>query len=149
ARKDDREGSPGWEAVGAQFQHPYVFKTLFTQEELTFDDLCETKQVQKGAIYLDFDAVEKAMFDYRGMHFVGRIGRFIPVIEGAGGGILYRVHEDKPYHVAATKDYLWKEAEHVRQLNKRDLADIIDESYYERLADEAEIGRASLAKDSR
>ena len=49
------EKNEGWTAVGAQFQHPYVFKTLFTGEEITFDDLCETKSVTGGAIYLDLN----------------------------------------------------------------------------------------------
>lgn len=43
-----------WTATAAQFQQPYVFKTLFSHEEITFKDLCETKEV-KGSLYLDFD----------------------------------------------------------------------------------------------
>jgi hypothetical protein len=44
-----------WVAVGAQFQQPYVFKTLFTPNvEITFDDLCETKSVTT-ALYLDMN----------------------------------------------------------------------------------------------
>lgn len=49
-----------WTATAAQFQVPYVFKTLFSHEPITFDDFCETKSVQKGAIYLDLDeGIEK------------------------------------------------------------------------------------------
>lgn len=44
-----------WTATGTQFQVPYVFKTLFSNEELIFNDLCETKSVDKGEIYLDFN----------------------------------------------------------------------------------------------
>ena len=43
-----------WTATGAQFAEPYVFKTLFSKEEVTFSDLCQIKNVSKGAIYLDF-----------------------------------------------------------------------------------------------
>ena len=43
-----------WTATGAQFAVPYVFKTLFSKEAITFDDLCETKSV-KSAIYLDMN----------------------------------------------------------------------------------------------
>ena len=43
-----------WTATGTQFAVPYVFKTLFSKEAITFDDLCETKQV-KSAIYLDMN----------------------------------------------------------------------------------------------
>ena len=44
----------GWTATGAQFQQPYVFKTLFSGEPLTFDDRCETKSVT-SSIYLDMN----------------------------------------------------------------------------------------------
>ena len=37
-----------WTAVGSQFQHPYIFKSLFSGEELTFDDFCESKNVIQG-----------------------------------------------------------------------------------------------------
>ena len=40
-----------WTATGTQFQVPYVFKTLFSREAITFDDLCETKAVTT-ALYL-------------------------------------------------------------------------------------------------
>ena len=43
-----------WTATGAQFQVPYVFKTLFSREPIVFDDLCETKEV-KTALYLDMN----------------------------------------------------------------------------------------------
>ena len=45
-----------WTATGTQFQVPYVFKTLFTHEEIVFRDLCETKSVSSGgSIYLNFN----------------------------------------------------------------------------------------------
>ena len=43
-----------WDATGAQFAVPYVFKTLFSKEPIEFNDLCETKSV-KSAIYLDMN----------------------------------------------------------------------------------------------
>ena len=48
-----------WETTGAQFQHPFVKKTLFTKEALMFNDLCETKNVTT-ALYLDFDGAVAA-----------------------------------------------------------------------------------------
>lgn len=43
-----------WSATGAEFQHPYIFKTLFSHEPVTFKDYCETKSTSGGgAIYLD------------------------------------------------------------------------------------------------
>ena len=112
-----------WTAVGAQFQHPFVFKTLFSGEELTFDDLCETKQVMKGSIYLDFGD--------KGMRFVGRIGRFVPVL--ANGGILYRVHDGKNYAVTGTKGRTWVEAEEAKDMDR----DVFDMDYFHKLADDA------------
>lgn len=44
-----------WTATGKQFAVPYVFKTLITHEPITFDDLCETFSVSKGALYLDMN----------------------------------------------------------------------------------------------
>jgi energy-coupling factor transporter ATP-binding protein EcfA2 len=124
----------GWNAVGAQFQHPYVFKSLFSKESIVFDDMCETKQVSKGAMYLDFDSVQKPMFRDQGMHFVGRTGRFVPVTQESGGGILYRRFEDKNYAVTGTKGHFWIEAEHAEVIGN-DLE--IDTAYFDGLVYEA------------
>ena len=43
-----------WTATGAQFQHPYVFKTLFSKQKIEFPDLCEQKAV-KTDIWLDMN----------------------------------------------------------------------------------------------
>ena len=58
-----------WTATAAQFQIPYVFKTLFSHEPIEFDDLCETKSVTT-ALYLDMNegltiqsGVEKELAD--------------------------------------------------------------------------------------
>ena len=52
--EDDPEDPGKWTATGKQFQVPYVFKTLFSKEPIVFEDLCETKELSKGAaIYLD------------------------------------------------------------------------------------------------
>lgn len=52
--KDCKKHSGEWTATGTQFQVPYVFKKLFTHEEITLDDLCETKSVS-SALYLDMN----------------------------------------------------------------------------------------------
>ena len=120
-----REGDK-WTAVGAQFQHPYVFKRLFSHEELTFDDYCETKQVSQGVMYL-MDS------DGNRVH-VGRIGRFIPVTSATGASLL-RVKDDKSYAVTGTKGYQWVEAELFHKLGLD--TDAIDQSYFDRLEQEA------------
>lgn len=129
SEKDPKEWK--WDAVGAQFQHPYVFKGLFSGEDITFDDLCETKQVTQGAMYLDFEHDRPAVL-HEGMTFVGRTGRFVPVEEGQGGAVLWRVKDGKNYAVAGTKGYLWMEADHAKSVGAK-----IDMSYFERLVDEA------------
>lgn len=131
----DYEGN--WTAVGAQFQHPYVFKTLFSKEDVTFDDLCETKQVQRGVLYLDFDAVQKPMFEYKGMVHVGKIGRFCPVTPESGGGILYRVDDDgKKFAASGTSGFFWTEA-HVAESAVSEPNIEIDMAYFENLTNKA------------
>lgn len=108
-----------WKAVGAQFQHPVVFKGLFSNDFIQFDDLCETKEVKSpAAMYLDFnEALANPNNPFEGMHFVGRTGRFVPVNEWVGGAKLVRVKDEKPYAVTGTKNYLWLEAEMVKMMN--------------------------------
>lgn len=43
-----------WTATGTQFQIPYVFKKLFSHEDIQFKDLCVT-QSTKSALYLDMN----------------------------------------------------------------------------------------------
>jgi energy-coupling factor transporter ATP-binding protein EcfA2 len=107
-------------AVGAQFQHPFVYKTLFTKEAIGFDDLCETKEVKQGVMYL-------------GERHIGRIGRFIPVIKD--GAALMRVKDDKSYAVTGTKGYLWIEASMAMEMGM-DMRNV-DYSYFDRLVEEA------------
>ena len=124
-----------WEAVGAQFQHPYVFKKLFTKEDITFDDMVETKQVVQGFIYLDFDCTPKsADTNVKDMHFIGRIGRFVPVHKGNNGGVLWRVKDDKAYAVTGTKGFEWVEAHIAEGLPPG----AIDDSYFDGLAEKAQ-----------
>jgi hypothetical protein len=55
AKFKDGKHAGEWTATGTQFAVPYVFKKLFTKEEITFEDMCETKEVQGTAIYLDMN----------------------------------------------------------------------------------------------
>lgn len=159
-----------WDATGTQFAVPYVFKTLFSHEPIKFSDMCETKEVKKGELYLDMNEalpdvsgfekeLEKATQKYKkGMisdisydeikarlepeieeghsyQFVGRIGSFCPIKPGYGGGVLYRKQDGKYYAAAGTKGYRWLEAEIVKDLT--DASQMIDESYYISLVDDA------------
>lgn len=129
ARKGDK-----WDAVGAQFKHPYVYKKMFSHEEITFNDLCETKNVQQGAIYLDlhYDTRE-ADTPISEMQFIGKIGRFVPVDPGNGGGVLYRVKDDKSYALAGTRGHLWVEAHIAEGLP----SEAVDQGYFDTLVEKA------------
>ena len=115
-----------WNAVGAQFQHPYVFKKLFTSEPVTFDDLCETKSVTQGAMYLDFSN-QQVDIDLKELVHVGRTGSFVPVI--SAGATLWRIKDGKKYAVTGTKGYQWVERE--MAFAREDLD--VDYSYFESL----------------
>jgi hypothetical protein len=114
-----------WEAVGARFAQPYVYKSLFSKEPLEFEDYVETRAVKVGKMYIEQDDGQ--------MNFVGRIGRFCPMIKG--GGMLYRVTEEgKKNAVTSTSGYKWQQADIVKTLG---LEADIDVSYFEVAAEEA------------
>lgn len=134
---NEKEGGE-WTATGTQFQVPYVFKTLFSHEDIVFNDLCETKSVSKGAIYLDKN--EDLAEGEHNYIFVGRVGQFCPIKPGCGGALLVREAgakdngETKYDSVTGAKDYRWLESEMVYNLH---LEDAIDRSYFDKMATKA------------
>lgn len=137
--KDKKTGKDiYWTATGTQFQVPYVFKTLFSKEPITFQDLFETKS-SSSALYLDFNEHNP---EEHNCHFVGKVGAFCPMKDGVGGGVLLRdAGEGKFAAVGGTKKkgtkdevYRWMQTEMVL---KNGLEDQIDRSYYNALVDEA------------
>lgn len=54
AKYKDGKHAGEWTATGTQFQVPYVFKTLFSKEDIAFEDMCETKSVS-SSLYLDMN----------------------------------------------------------------------------------------------
>lgn len=52
--KENKKHPYAWTATGTQFQIPYVFKTLFSKENIEFEDMCETKSVT-SSLYLDMN----------------------------------------------------------------------------------------------
>ena len=151
-----------WTATGAQFQIPYVFKKLFSREDILFEDLCETKSVT-SSMYLDMnenlpdvtdlekqlekelkkddrdnrliDDLKEQIKKGHAYIFVGKVGNFCPVKPGYGGGLLYREKDGKYYAVGGTKGYRWMESELIK--NKDNWRDMIDESHFIELADTA------------
>lgn len=152
-----------WEATGKQFQVPYVFKTLFSHEEIEFDDMVEMLSVQ-SALYLDMNEnlpdvsllekdlvkeqkrvpvnpskimyLESEIAKGHNYIFIGKTGAFCPIKEGCGGGLLMRLNENtgKYSYASGSKGFRWMEAEVVKNLHKE--ADI-DRSFYNNLLDTA------------
>ena len=81
-----------WHATGAQFQDPYVFKTLFTKEELSKEDFFVTKEVKGASIFL-------------GEKFIGRLAE---IYASESGHEMFRVTEDKKGSISGTKGIKWK-----------------------------------------
>lgn len=133
-----------WTATGTQFQVPYVFKTLFSHQPINFEDKCEVKSSKEGALYLDFnEEMAEGEHNYR---FIGKVGQFTPMKNGAGGAKLLAKREDKKtgetkyVNVPGATEYRWMESEMVRISNKQDL---VDENFYISLVDDA---KAAVSK---
>lgn len=128
---ENQEDGGKWTATGLQFAIPYTFKTLFSHEEIIFDDLCETKSVT-SSMYLDMNEdLPEGEHNYQ---FVGRTGQFCPIKPGCGGGILLREKDGKYSAVGGTKGYRFLESEVVRTLGREN---DIDRTYYTKLVDDA------------
>lgn len=135
ARYKNADGSLGdWTATGAQFQVPYVFKTLFSKEPLEFYDKCLAKSVSNpAAIYLDMNEDNPDEHNYI---FVGRVGEFCPMKKG--GGVLLRgvlKNGEMSYSaISGSKGYRFLESETVQALGKEE---DIDNSYFQKMANDA------------
>lgn len=128
-----------WEATGTQFAVPYVFKTLFTHEDITFEDLCVVNSVSgDSALWLDFNEnLPEGEHDYK---FVGKVGQFVPIMPFHNAGVLYRKQNDKYYAVSGSTGYRFFESSFAKQ---HGCTDAIDLSYFDTMVTEA---RASLAE---
>lgn len=147
-----------WTATGKQFAVPYVFKNLFSHEQIELRDLCVTYSTQT-ALYLDMnedlpDVTEQEkelertlkknktppndlideIDDGHNYMFVGKVGLFCPIIPGGGGGELVRSQGDKFYSASGASGYRWLEEEQVKREHKESL---IDTSYFNKLAADA------------
>lgn len=127
-----------WTATGTQFQVPYVFKSLFSKEPITFEDCCEVKSVSTS-LYLDMNEnLPEGEHDYR---FVGRVGQFTPVKAGCGGGklVVARTAADgsgvKYDSANGAKEYRWLESDEIR--GREDRMELIDKTLYLKLASDA------------
>lgn len=161
AKYKDGKHAGEWTATGTQFQVPYVFKTLFSKEDIAFEDMCETKSVS-SSLYLDMnedladvydiekslekglknktlsdfeiEEAKKIIADGHNYIFIGKVGSFCPIKEGCGGGLLMREKDGKYYAATGSKGYRWLESEMVKELSKE--ADI-NRSYYDNMVSDA------------
>jgi len=133
-----------WAATGAQFAEPYVFKTLFSHEKIEFKDFIQTKSVQTR---MEIDCNEGLGEGEHNYRFVGKEGAFVPVVDGVGGGELFRVgmkavkgvdgdvENALSYDsVNGTKGFKWLESDVAASSGG---IDIIDKRYYTQLVDSA------------
>lgn len=107
-----------WEAIGAQFAEPYVYKSIFTKEPIDALDFAITKQV-KSTIYI-------------GEEFVGKVAQ---VYASKSGQELKRVQvrngEESMAYVTGTKGFNW------RLYSEWQGKEDVDMSYYDGLVEEA------------
>lgn len=138
AKYKEKDGKPcdKWTATGAQFQHPYIFKTMFSKEPIELEDICEMKNVSG-------DAEIRMIKDDKNV-FVGKVGKFIPVKEGCGGYELYRCSKDKKTgtekksSLTGTNGYLFIDATSYRGTDISSVKDKVDyDGYFADLCDKA------------
>lgn len=163
--KDCKKYGGEWTATGTQFQIPYVFKKLFSREEIVFEDMCETKSVT-GALYLDMnenlpdvseleaerdrlakkdppiekDGLSEEIAKGHNYVFIGKVGRFCPIKPGFGGGILLRESTDKKTgekkYDAAGGTKGYRWLES-EMVKQMEKQEGIDRNYYDAMVDEA------------
>ena len=104
-------------------ESPLALEKVAKKYNYTFEEL--------GGRYGELCEAEK---NSHNMKFVGRVGQFSPIKPGRGGGVLYRVNNNKNYAAPGSTGYRWLESEMVRELNKQD---DIDYSFYDNLVDSA------------
>lgn len=150
-KADGEPVEPFWTATGKEFAVPYVFKTLFSHESLQYRhwnekanrierDFSTTMSV-KTSLYLDMN--EELDDNSHAYQFIGRVGSFVPIAPGKGGGILLRQDKaDKNKFTSATgsKGYRWLESTMVDKLTDSNIdkvISLIDLNYFEDLANKA------------
>jgi hypothetical protein len=115
------EHNDRWEAVGAVMQRSYVFKKLFTKEDILLEDLTEVRSVRGNPMHIKYP--EEPLF-------LGKHAVVTPVVEG--GGPLVQFIEDSEHHVRDTSGYNWQPSSIAMQT-----PDNIDMTYFDEAVDKA------------
>lgn len=141
--KDNKKHPGEWTATGKEFQVPYIFKKLFSKEDITLDDLSNMFSVSTS-LYLDMN--ENMTKDDHNYRFVGKVGNFTPIKPGLGGGYLMRRALAKDGSVTygyanGAKGYRWAETDRllsvVNSSGENGVFDIVDTSYFDTLLEDA------------
>lgn len=113
--------------------------------ELRFANIAAEKEHKKAKrtnpnlAGMSMEELQKICEGFHNRLFVGKVGRFCPIKDGCGGGVLLREAPDKEGNIkyaapSGTKDRRWLESEMVEALGKES---DIDMSYYYDLVDDA------------
>ena len=140
---DNKKDTKAWTATGKEFAVPYVFKKLFSKEEILFEDLCTTFAVTT-ALHLDRnEELPEGEHDYK---FVGKVGSFCPIKPGKGGAVLLREGVDKngnttysapPGSLHKDKKTPWRWLESENAYMNREYRHNIDTDYFDIMVDDA------------
>lgn len=106
-------------------EHEKLWKLIHLPENENLPMTLECKRIEE---------LSEAISEGHNYKFIGKVGEFVPIEPGAGGGILYRVADDKYYAAAGTKGYRWLDSETVK---KSSYEDKIDKLYFNDMADKA------------
>ena len=116
-RELEKEVVQEWGVTGAILAKPYIFKTLFSKEDLSEEDFYIVKEVKDAAIYL-------------GDRHIGRIAEIYASISGDEAK---RIKDDgKEGALNGTKGYMWRLASDYKGFEDIDMRyyhDAVDEAY--------------------
>lgn len=79
-------------------------------------------------------ALNERIADGHNYIFIGKVGQFVPVYDGCGGGLLMREKDGKYYNASGCSGYRWKTAEVIKSMKKENQIDV---SYWENQAHDA------------
>lgn len=119
-----------WEAIGSEFAEPYVYKTIFTQEDIEEIDFATTKQV-KSTMYIGDEFVGKV-----GQVYASKTGQELKKIQVRNG-------EESLAYVTGTKGFNW------RLYSDWHGKEDVDMSYYDGLVKDAvsDIAKVSVSEE--
>ena len=109
------------------YEKIYMLRYVIPSDQITNKEIKFLDENQ-----IDKDVLLNKIAEGHDYKFIGRVGKFTPVLPHTGGGLLLREKDGKYYAATGTKGYRWLESDMVKGNQ-----DIIDISYYAKLVDEA------------